>query len=132
MKTPVLCFVQEPWAFFTTQQVLDQWGDGWSIDPYECNAGHPYEWCRPPEGVEPWEIVKLAWEGPFTTPDHGWHNSPYSVHAINRGLIPWLVSDKGNSGSYIKAGATIEEFRIAIESCGGVIYERTTNSESEK
>lgn len=42
---PVLCYVDEPWAYFTTQKLEDQWGDDWEDSPYEHNAGKPYGPC---------------------------------------------------------------------------------------
>ena len=44
-KDPILCYVDEPWAYFTTQDLDKQWGDDWNDAPYEHNAGTPYEPC---------------------------------------------------------------------------------------
>ena len=40
-----LCYVQNNKAFFTTQNLEDQWGDDWDDIPYEHNSGYPYEPC---------------------------------------------------------------------------------------
>lgn len=40
-----LCYIDGPWAYFTTQPVAEQWGDDWDDAPYEHNAGDPYEPC---------------------------------------------------------------------------------------
>ncbi len=39
---PVLCYVDEPWAYFTPAALTDQWGDDWNDTPYEHNAEEPY------------------------------------------------------------------------------------------
>lgn len=45
MTQPMLCYVKEPWAYFTTQPLDKQWGDDWNDAPYEHNAEEPYEPC---------------------------------------------------------------------------------------
>ena len=119
IKNAVLCYIDGPWAFFTTQPLENQWGDDWDDVPYEHNAGCPYE---PIEG-ESWEIIKVAWEGPFITPDDGVINSRYSVQAINRGDIAWLrpvVWEK--LFRPISAGTTLQEFTDYMISVGGMVY----------
>ena len=37
----VLCYVDAPWAYFTTRRLSEQWGDDWDDAPYEHNAGTP-------------------------------------------------------------------------------------------
>lgn len=44
-KEPILCYIDGPWAYFTTQNLHKQWGDDWDDRPYECNAGSPYGPC---------------------------------------------------------------------------------------
>lgn len=146
MSEPVLCYVRGCWAFFTTQPLESQSGDGWHKRPYEHNADEPYAYHPDSDGVgcvcldpnsgrrlygpkgcgepghvperpkEPWEIVKVAWEGPFETPA-AWHlNSPYSVEGINRGDVAWLRPG-------ISAGTTLAEFRRLVWLAGGRVYE---------
>ena len=119
-ENAVLCYVDGPWAFFTTQSLENQWGDDWNDAPYEHNAGEPYGPC---EG-ESWEIIRVAWEGPFITPDDGVLNSRYSVEAINRGDIAWLrpVLWCLKPGHPIHAGTTLREFIDNIISAEGMVY----------
>lgn len=44
-SSPILCYVDRPWAYFTTQSLSEQWGDDWNDAPYEYNAGPPYSPC---------------------------------------------------------------------------------------
>ena len=120
INNAVLCYIECPWAFFTTQPLEKQWGDDWDDTPYEHNAGSPY---RPREG-ESWEIIKIAWEGPFITPDDGVINSRYSVQTINRGDIAWLrpVAWSKEPSRPILAGTTLREFTDYMISVGGMIY----------
>ena len=128
IKNAVLCYIEGPWAFFTTQLFEKQWGDDWDDAPYEHNAGYPY---GPREG-ESWEIVKIAWDGPFITPDGGVTNSRYSVQSINRGDIAWL---RQGDVAWLRqevwhkelirpvfAGTTLQEFRDCMISAGGMVY----------
>ena len=45
MDTPRLCYIDNCWAYFTTQPLDKQWGDDWDDAPYEHNAGEPYTPC---------------------------------------------------------------------------------------
>jgi hypothetical protein len=125
-----LCYIKGNWAYFTTRAVEDQWGDYWNDTPYEHNAGEPYRFCEhdKKDGVIPWEIVKVAWEGDFDTPcDNHW-NSPWSVELINRGEIYWLrISDCRTPiqgvAMGVFAGASLQEFRDFVHDNGGVVYE---------
>lgn len=122
MPEPVLCYVESPWAFFTTQKLEDQWGDDWNDIPYEHNAGTPY--TPIPERGESWEIIKVAYDdADLLTPDYGsWGNSPWSVEAINARQIPWLRTYQ--FGTAIFAGTTLSEFKRIIGSIGGEVYVR--------
>lgn len=125
MSEPVLCYVREPWAYFTTQALDKQWGDDWNDAPYEHNAGHPYG----PYGDEllnkAWEIVVVAYDGPFETPCEGQLNSRWSVEQINAGAVAWLRSHRYSSAPpvVIPAGTTLDEFRRLIVRGGGRVYE---------
>ena len=119
IKNAVLCYIKGPWAFFTTLPLEDQCGDDWNDAPYEHNAGYPYE---PREG-ESWEIVKIAWDGPFITPDDGVINSKYSVQSINRGDVAWLRPVSWEKMFRpITAGTTLQEFKDRMISAGGMVY----------
>ena len=117
---PKLCYVDPPWAWFTTLDLDKQWGDDWNDAPYEHNAGPPYEWgeFEQKRGVEPWEIVRVAFEGEFFTPE-----GDCSVERINSGLGPWLTSGRANGGA-VYPGCGLSEFREWVVRCGGAVYER--------
>ena len=61
--------------------------------PYEHNAGTPYIWASHRD-VESYELMKVAYEGPFVTPDAYHTNSPYSVEMINAGAVAWLRTEQ--------------------------------------
>jgi len=120
-----LCYVEDSWAYFTTQDVKEQWGDDWNDAPYEHNAGTPY---LPHEhdieaGKEPWEICSVAWEGPFWTPCDGHVNSPYSVEQINSGAVAWLrTASYADKQIAIMAGTTLKDFKHYILEAGGSVF----------
>ena len=127
LPAPVLCYVDEPFAWFTTQALSSQTGDGWHRQHYEHNSGSPYEFIERDreKGLEPWHLIKVAWDGPFVTPCYGHTNSPWSVEMINSRAVawlrvaPWLSS---NSNLCIHAGATIQEFCEFIYLGEGTTY----------
>lgn len=119
-----LCFVKDNWAWFTTCSLKEQWADDWDDAPYEHNAGEPYYWDSYRK-VEPYNIVKVAWDGPFCSPCEDLLNSPYSVEMINRGDIAWLRPDKSmdlKEAKPIPAGTSLEEFIKLIRLGNGEVY----------
>lgn len=122
-----LCYVDDHFAYFTTQKLRDQGGDDWNDIPYEHNAGKPYDWCTA-YGTPGWEICKVAFEGPgLNTPADiaRGGNSSYSVDMINAGMVPWLASDPRYTDPpyyQIYAGASIEDFTRIIQAAGGQVY----------
>ena len=84
-RLPVLCYIEGSWAYFTTRKLSEQWGDDWDDAPYEHNAGTPNDYSDhdKKDGREPWQIVKVAWDGDFEPPCEGHLNSPWSVEQIN-------------------------------------------------
>ena len=102
-----LCYVDGAFAWFTSH-FEEEWGDDWNDAPYEHNAGRPYgyHYSKLREYVAH-SIVKVAFDGPFDQPNSQHVNSPYSVEAINNGLVPWLVVWPVKSGAFIRAGATL-------------------------
>jgi len=117
---PVLCYVDGPWAYFTTQALEDAWGDDFDDAPYEHNAGTPYGPCK----HEKFEIIKVAWDGDFETPSFGHCNSPWSVEQINAGAVAWLRTSRYSPGKpvVIPAGTTMERFYALIRKGGGTVY----------
>ena len=124
-----LCYIEKSFAYFTTEDLDQQWGDDWDDVPYEHNAGEPYapslqekvetHWNA--DGTPKWEIMKIAFYCPSsaTPAETAGMNSPYSVQAINNKLIPWLTvyPDKA-----LFAGASIDEFVFFIEEADGEIF----------
>jgi hypothetical protein len=148
-----LCYVDECWAYFTTQPINAQWGDDWNDAPYEHNAGTPYGpcWHNEPthrkEGkfcdcdsckkdwyqdeMPKWKIVKVAWDGPFETPANIANgNSLYSVQQINRGEVAWLRSSTTQPSTPIMAGVSLEQFCRLIQAGGGRVYQETPQQDS--
>jgi len=111
----VLCYIERPWAYFTTQKLNDQWGDNWDDVPYEYNAGLPYE-------GKSWKIYKVAWDGNFETPCDQHPNSHWSVIQINAGAIAWLRSTIKPSPITIQAGTTFRNFCQLMQEGGGTVY----------
>ena len=125
-----LCYVDAPWAYFTTQDLDKQWGDDWNDAPYEHNAGEPYEPARPDlpnratlfpddwneDGTPKWKIVKIAFELDWAgfPSDRG----AFSVEDINKGLTPWVVI----RDTKIMAGTDVIKFIEIIEENGGKVY----------
>ena len=114
-----LCYIDEPWAYFTTQALDQQWGDDWDDAPYEHNAGEPYD-SEFDKGD--WQIIKVAYDGDLLTPNWNRLNSPYSVLDINiNQVVPWLQSWKPKEVK-IYAGASLHEFIEKVNSVGGCVY----------
>jgi hypothetical protein len=128
----VLCYVEPPWAYFSTRPLDEQWGDDWNDAPYEHNAGEPYDWqpYMAKHDVEPYEIVKVAWSGggDLETPAGlDPPNSGYSVEQINAREIAWLTDPAYGKRPRIMepvvwAGITVSEFIEIIEQRGGTVY----------
>lgn len=126
MDNAVLCYVCGCWAYFTTRPLQEQWGDDWDDAPYEHNAGSPYTPSDQDiaEG-KTWTITKVAFDGPFETPNEQHLNSPYSVRDINAGAVAWLRRSRFGAlpPVVIPAGTTLAEFRTKIVEAGGNVYE---------
>ncbi len=133
MGIPRLCYIEEPWAYFTTRKDWqNQWGDDWEDFPYEHNAGRPYKWL-PPSAVPRYEVVKVAFEGDFKEPLDGHLNSPWSVEMINQRQVPWLAPDWIEHDVSIYAGETLEQFIHKVRLVGGTVYlaERALEAEAK-
>jgi hypothetical protein len=119
MNEPILCYVDECWAYFTTAPLDEQWGDDWNDAPYEHNAGTPYE-------REPYKISKVAFDFEFygmERPCDSHLNSPYSVEQINAGAIAWLRTPSYfEKQVIISAGTTLSDFKRLIKEAGGKVY----------
>lgn len=143
---PVLCYVEEPWAYFTTKALEKQWGDDWNDAPYEDNAGDPYEphfsglYSRDGQmvrctdhrrdGSPGWRIVKVAYDNTrLETPaEHCKYTSrgysSWTVEQINRGETPWLKTASWYSGVHydVMAGTKLSDFIKIIKADGGTVY----------
>ena len=118
MVEPVLCYVTEPWAFFTTLPLSEQWGDDWDDVPYEYNASRP----SPSE-----QMIMVGYSGDFCTPADmaGQGGSRYSVEMINAGAVAWLVKrgyKKSDKSIAILAGTPLSEFKKLIVRGGGKVF----------
>lgn len=99
LSKAVLCYYDLSHAYFTTQSLDKQWGDDWDDQPYEHNAGRPYNFDRHDIKAKrkPWEIVSIMLPDVHdSAPCFGHRNSPYCVKRINRiKPIPWFrIDDK--------------------------------------
>ena len=113
-----LCYVEAPWAWFTSLPLSEQWGDDWDDAPYEHNAGSPYGPIA--ERGENWQLVKLAWDGELIEPRYDSNNSPWTVQQINLGAIAWLRS--WDRKVVISAGVSVPEFKRKVREAGGDVY----------
>ena len=100
-----LCFVQDGcWAWFTTQAVESQWGPAWEMQPFDYDAGEPFEWM-PNSNTVPYSLtIKI------------------SVQEINAKTMPWLQTGPWDASLEVWAGATITEFLDVIRSVGGKAF----------
>lgn len=124
MTEPVLCYISDCWAYFTTKPLSEQWGDDWNDAPYEHNAGAPYQ-------DTPGQIKKVAWEGDLVQPCEDHRNSPWSVEQINAGAVAWLVSPNWKRGNkiVIPAGTPLSQFKELIRLADGCVYEAAPSEE---
>lgn len=126
-----LCYVKDSFAWFTSH-FDDEWGDDWDDVPYEHNAGHPYgyHYTKLKDCVHH-TLVKVAFEGPFDSPCANMTNSPYSVHTINGGVVPWLSVWPMRKGEFVRGGSTLKEFIDFVERNEGTVYtKRVTKNEA--
>ena len=130
--SPLLCYVDEQWAYFTTQPISQQWGDDWDDVPYEHNAGTPYDYSDhdKAKGRKPFAITKVAYDGDFDTPC----SNQYSVEMINAGTVAWLRTSQWRTGKLIAihAGTTLERFCELIREGGGNVYVANDKVEVQK
>jgi hypothetical protein len=121
-----LCYVDDSFAYFTTQDLDRQWGDGWNKAPYEHNAGAPYRYGKyeQEKGHPLWEVIRVAFYAPLETPAaKAKGSSRYSVAQINAGAVAWLATDEwAEKQVSIMAGVSIPEFIRKVESSGGEVY----------
>lgn len=120
-----LCYVEDCWAYFTTADLSEQWGDDWNDAPYEHNAGVPYDSNRD----KCWTVIKVAFDADLNAPCYNCLNSEWSVEQINNGQIPWLSScDWSGNTVKIYAGTSLADFKQIITSIGGSVYEKVQSS----
>jgi hypothetical protein len=112
-----LCYVNRPWAWFTTQDVRRQRGEDWDVPGFTHNAGDP-EFYHEASDDEPYELLKVAVDGTYVCPYHK------SVEDINHGVKPWLRmrENDGRGPVTIYAGVTLEEFINQVHAGGGEVY----------
>lgn len=119
-----LCYVEDNFAYFTTQELADQWGDGWAKS-YPLNCGEPYEPCQiDRKNGKSWSIEKLAFFAELDTPDE--RGASYSPEQINAGAAAWLVSSlwSRDPSVVISSGVSIEQFTALVHQAGGEVFRR--------
>jgi len=115
-----LCYIRDSFAFFTTAELKDQWGDSWNNAPYRHNAEDPNEWSECSD-VPKYEIKKIAYDAYLDRP-----GDRYSVEMINAGAVAWLVyASSLDPKVVIPAGTTLEDFKRLIKEAGGKTYEES-------
>lgn len=118
MHKAVLCFVDECWAYFTTQELKEAQGRHWENSPVD--EDDP---AQPPEDPEDesFFITCAAWEGPFESLDE-YMEKPPSAAEINNGNFPWLRCEEEGSQIEIYAGITFFDFVQLIQQGNGQVY----------
>lgn len=123
---PILCYVSEQWAYFTTQPLDKQNGLNWDLVPHDVYSNIPYELAD--DDTKQWDVVKLAWDGPFDAPFKDYGACGWSVHQINSGAAPWLSNKNYVSSDHVDveiyAGTPLSEFKRLIRLGGGEVYVR--------
>lgn len=143
-----LCYVKQPWLYFTTQDLEDQWGDDWNDAPYQHNAGKPYSPCwhnepgsdkRPCDcsicqddwtgDLQPkWEIKKVAYSGGLMPPCEAsifMDEIPehVTVQQINNEKCPWLIPrDYSKHELKVWAGTTLQNTLTTLQAAGCEVY----------
>lgn len=124
MSNYKLCYVENNFAYFTTQELADQWGDGWAKS-YPLNSGEPYEaTALDAKDGKSWAIERVAFYAEMETPDE--RGGDYSPRSINAGAAAWLVTSRWSSAPevVIPAGVSIEQFTALVHQAGGEVYRR--------
>lgn len=116
-EVPILCYVREHLAWFTTAPLLEQWGDDWNDIPYEDNAGDPYE-----SKAGEYRLYRLAYTSDIllTPSERATGSSNVSVDMIHRKFTPWLTDWDGKY--QVGAGATMQEFTDTVLRAGGEVF----------
>ena len=120
-----LCFVKNNFAWFTSCPISHQWGDDWDGFPYEYNAGEPYDSHETKDGSkQKHTVVRVAWEGPYITPDGLDQKNTWSAKSINKGNVPWLSSSPWSEDQLqpIHSGTSLRDFIALIQDSGGTVF----------
>jgi hypothetical protein len=126
VNNAVLCYIDNPWAFFTTQPLEQQMGDDWDDPFFKWNAGEPYE-------GDDWQIIKVAFDSYHQIETADVYAGDFSVEVINAGAAPWLQvgSAYGNAARVsFFAGGTLAQFIEFVEAVGGNVYVPRTHVET--
>jgi hypothetical protein len=117
----ILCYIEGDTAYFTTQDLDKQTGDGWDDAPYELNAEPPY---TSDEGK--WEIYKVKFQQyqGYETPET--FHPGLSVDDINSKKVPWLRKWDGIIKDDIYAGDTLAKFLEKMKEHNIDVYFTTT------
>lgn len=120
-----LCYVEGNSAYFTTNDLQQQWGDDWDAVPYQHNAGKPYRAYLKEDfnedGTPKWELIHVMFESIFFEPyEYDSYDTQYSVEQINQLNFPWLCSY--DRGIEIWAGTSLGDFIKIIEEAYGKVF----------
>jgi len=122
-KPFVLCYVSNNFAYFTSQKLEDQDGDDWH-KKNSTSGSPPFTYRKEYDGdrlgKDPWEVIKIGYEGPFENSDYLCDR--LSVEQINRGGAAWLMYCGKDKRKSIYAGATVLEFIEQVKATGGQVY----------
>ena len=109
-------------AYFTPQNLSDQWGDDWDDAPMEYNAGIPYDTVTDEIKEEAClrivtksheiEILTFLFDAVCNFPwSYGGGNSPFCVDDVNKQAVAWMYNGKAT----ILAGVNPKEFIEKLE-----------------
>ena len=124
MTEPVLCYVEDHKAWFTTCPLVWQWGDDWDDAPYAFNAGTPYPWGEHRRDLKPYTLTEVYYDGQFDEPKDLQNGAACSVKRINAGAVPWLTGCRWSSAPDLRimAGTPLSEFKRLVRAAGGRIF----------
>lgn len=123
---PVLCYVDQPWAWFTPVPLSEQTGDDWNDTPYEHNAEEPYNDLDVGGVRIEYALTVIGVRGEYDTPCSNELNSRWSVERINAGGIAWLFRASWSHGKpwAVPAGTPLSTAIRILTEAGCEVYTR--------
>jgi hypothetical protein len=134
-------------AWFTTQNVVDQWGENWlrtfsnfTTPPDLAQEKHLHwdtennrivEASQYTDGKPNWRIFCVRYTGPFEVTDQ-----LFSPKKINTGVVPWIRTDtyavRGTPQVAVYAGETLKEFCNTVIMGGGMVFSPVYASDTDE